>query len=54
MQSNWRSPSCASASSLEPTAVDLDVVAAADQLDDRVALVVVVLDDEQSSGRAGR
>ena len=32
----------------------LDVVAAADELDERVPLVVVVLDDEQAAGRCGR
>ena len=52
MQSKRAAPRArSSASSLEPTAVDLDVVAA-DELDDRLALVVVVLDHEQ--WRAGR
>ena len=33
---------------------DLDVPVAADQLDDRSALVLVVVDDEQRCGRRGR
>ena len=47
MQSNGFSSSADSASSLGADRRDVDVVAGADQLDDRLALGVVVLDDEQ-------
>ena len=48
MQSKRFGCSCSSASSVDPTADDLDVVAAADQLDDRAALGLVVLDQQQA------
>ena len=54
MQSKRVSSSAASASSLEPTATTFTSSPDADELDDRLALVLVVLDHEQVAHAFGR